>query len=242
MATPWAAIVGGVLGAVSGGISTFMQGEEAEDNYDDQSAMLEAKYQYGVQYNDASFDLQRKQTLQNLNVQKNRLAETFGADLSHFNLGVQNQAFQNQQDQLALADSTGSALAAQATSGTKGSNTLAMRVQAAQDNFNDQLAMQDQNNIAALQNTARQYSYQFDDIGRQMEDWESGGYYVRQKGLQDTYNAQLHDLEMQGLKNAYADATPTFMDYMNNILGGSLQGASAGSGVGGMLGQMGSKS
>lgn len=228
MGTPWAAIIGAAFGGALGGISTWDQSLKAQNEISAQRRTAEKAYRYQKDYNDASFYLQRGAALQTLGIQRNRLAAALGADVEGFNLGMEGQALQNQAARVALGDSTGAALAAQGASGTRGSETLQKRIDFHEESYRRQIDLQGRGNSLAVQNMTRQYSNTFNDIGREIDSWNPGGYRMEAKSLRDTYDYQMHRLKLDEFDRATANAEATPLDYFAGILGGASQGASFG--------------
>jgi hypothetical protein len=225
---PVGAIIGALVGGAIGGISLWQQGEQEKRRIEQQRALEKQAYKYQTAYNDGSFSLQRLQSLETLGIQKNRLAEAFNADVSGFNLGLEGQALQNQAARISLADNAGMALAQQGMSGTKGSDTLQRRIDYQESSYNRQLDLQQKSNSFSLQDMGRRYTNQFDDIGREIDSWNPGGYRMLAKDLSDVYARNMHDLKMRGYDAAVANAEASPLDYLTGVLGGAVQGASFG--------------
>ena len=217
------------IGAAAGLASTAVQGVKERNKLRQQREMAEAAYGYKQDYDNHMFSLQRNVSLENLSIQKSRLAQAFETDLSGFNLGLEGQAQQNQAARIELADNTGMALAQQGASGVKGSNTLDRRIDFAENQFEKQLDIQNRGNSLTIQSMSDQYGNQFQDIRREKDSWEHGGYRMKAKSLSDTYAEQMHGLEMKGYDQAIRDALPGFFDYFT----GAMSGASSGMSLGG---------
>jgi hypothetical protein len=204
----------GFLGSIAGGISRKTQAEE------EQAAIRKAQA-LRQEYSDRSFALQKGEALSQLGTQRNRLTESLGVDLSQFNLGVQNQALQTGAAQVSMEQSIGLSQAQQGMSGTRGNAAADINNQYQRNQFDSQVALQNQANSMAVQDMGRQYSYQFDDIGREMDSWQTGGYRAETKALEDWYAGQQAG-------NAWSDAAMTDADWWNAAFGGFAFGASFG--------------
>jgi hypothetical protein len=231
-------LIGAAVGAAAGGISTWLQGEQNRKRAREERDRLQRAYEYGARYKNGVYNLQKDNALETLGIQKNRLAEAPGADVEGFNLGLKGQALDNRDARISLADSTGEALAQRGGSGVRGIDTLERRVKYAEDTFNARTDLQQQSNSLAMRNMARQYSYQFNDIGREIDSWHPGGYRQETKRLGDIYDLQMHGLQMERAEDAIDDATPGLFDYATGILGGAYQGAQFGMGIDSLLEQM----
>ena len=223
--------IGAGVGALAGGLSKKLEKDRQRTDLERQKDMAKDAYGYQRQYADASFNLQQGEALERLGIAKNRLAAAFGADVAGFNLGLEGQALQNQSARVSLAEGAGAALAAQGAGGTRGSGSLQQQINFHEAQFARQEGLQDRGNSLAMQNMARQYTNQFDDIGREIDSWNPGGYKRQAKGLSDAYAAQMHGLQMRGYQHAEDDMNnPLYntLDYLTAIFGGASQGADAG--------------
>ena len=231
-------IAGAILGAAAGGLSTYNRGKRERALIAQQQRMTQQAHQYQQAYNDSMFNLQRNESLMGLGVQQNRLAQAFQTDLSGFNLGLEGQALQSQQARISLGDSTGQALAQQGSSGVKGSDTLQRQIDYSENLFNKQLGLQDQGTSLSMQGMTQQYTNQWQDIGREIDSWNPGGYRYEAKNLSDIYSQSMYGLQMQGYSWDMLNARPTGLDYFTSMFGGASQGANFGGSLGQMYDQM----
>jgi hypothetical protein len=231
----WMAVAGAAVNQISG----FIQSQKEQERIKRQKAMEAEAYRYQQQYGSASYNLQREQSREELGIQKNRLAEAMGADMSGYNLALEGQALDVQGARISLADSAGMARAAQGAGGTRGGGGLERRIEYQERAFDRQLDLQQRGNSLSLQNMTRQYTNQFDDIGRELASWDPGGYRYRAKSLSDTYAEQMQGLKMRGYDQAIDDAKYTFGDFLFSGLSGAASGASFGQQLGGLVEQMG---
>ena len=224
-------ILGG-LGAINGGLSFLGENNKRHKELDWQEGQAKEQYKLQQDYKDSMWSLQRGEALETLGIQKNRLAEAFGADVAGFNLGLEGQAMQAMQARAAMADESGIARAAQGASGTKGSGTLERRIGFQEGMFNQQLDLQDRANSLAMQGMARQYTNTFDDIGREVGSWGPGGWRSEAKGLEDAYGRGIYDLQMEGFGHVRQDLRDNFFtDLLFSTLGGAQSGAAFGAQV-----------
>ena len=228
----WAALAGAILGGIAGGASVINNSDKEQQRIRNQRNLAIDAYNLQRAYSDDSYNLERNVSLENLGIQKNRLAEAFATDITAFNMGAENQARQNQTARLSMADGIGEALAAQGASGVTGSNALAMRISAAENQFTNQIDFQNRADFLALGNMSRQYTNSFHDIGREIDSWNPGGYRAQAKSLSDTYAANMHGLQMHGFDLATEDAQWTWLDLLAGSLGGSTTGANLGYSIG----------
>ena len=217
--------------AVAGGASYLWSSYKNQKEIERQRGQAQKEYDYQKQYNDAAFNLQREESLESLGIQRNRLAQAFDTDLEGFNLGLEAQAYRAQDARIGLADSAGMALAQQGASGVRGSDTLQRRIDYAQTSFDRQLDLQDRGNSLTARDIAAQYTNSFNDIGREIDSWNPGGYRYRAKELGDVYGERMFGLRTEEYDFAYKDAGFDIMDF----LGATLGGAAAGAGFGGQI-------
>jgi len=231
-------LIGAAVGAAVSGISTLINSKKEKKRIGQQQDLERQAFGYERAYNRGMFNLQQGQALEGLGIQRNRLAQAYGADLDAFNLGVQGQGLQSQAAQVSLADSAGMAMAQQGASGTRGSGALQMRIDFQDNQLARQVGLQNMGNALTAQNMGQQYSNRFDDIGREIDSWRPDGYRGQAKSLGDIYAEQMHGLKMQGFQQAISDAGATGLDYTANMLGGAAQGAAVGGQIGGLIEQM----
>jgi len=217
-----------LAGAIAGQISYLKGVSDKEKEILRQKDMSKRAYGYDRAYKQGMFRLQQSEAVGTLAVARNRLADAFGADVDGFNLGLEGQALQNQDARISLEDNAGLALAAQGASGTRGSDSLAMRLDYAENSLNRQQGLQGRGNSLSMQNMARQYTNQFSDIGREIDSWMPGGYRYRANELDKAHAQQIHGLQMEGYDNAYRDAGFNILDFLTAGLGGAGTGASYG--------------
>jgi len=225
--------IGAAVGATVGGISKAGERRRQRTDLQRQKELAAKSYAYKQQYADASFNLQRGAALENLGIARNRLASAFGADIEGFNLGLEGQALQTQSAHVSLAEGIGAALAAQGANGTRGSDSLSRQIGFHETQFARQEDLQERKNSLMYANMSRQYTNQFDNIGREVDSWNPGGYRYEAKGLSDTYASQVYGLQQQGFQYQEDDLNnPTYAayDYLSAILGGIGQGSQIGSG------------
>ena len=231
-------LIGGAVGGLLGGLSTHMRSKKEQEKLRWQKGMAQKAYGYERDYNQGTWNLQQGQALEDLGIQKNRLAEAYQADLSAFNMGVEGQGLQNHSAMVSLADNAGAAMAQQGASGTRENDALQQRIDFQGNQFNRQLDLQDRENALAAQNLGRQYSNQFDDIGREIDSWHPGGYRYQAKTLANVYAGQMHGLKMQEYDRAIKDAKATGLDYLAAGLSGAGQGMGFGMKVDNLADQM----
>jgi len=243
MAIPLLAVMGlgAAAGGLFGGLSMGLEKDRQRTALERQAAMAADAYKYKQQYENASWNLQRGVALENLGIAQGRLAQAFGADVEGFNLGLEGQALQTQSARVSLAEGAGAAMAAQGASGVRGSDSLATQIGFQETQFARQEDLQGRSNSLTMTNMARSYTNQFDDIGREIDSWNPGGYRAKAKGLSDTYSEQMYGLTKRGFDYAFEDMdNPLYqsLDYLTAILGGASQGAQMGSMVGGFMEQL----
>jgi hypothetical protein len=219
-------IVGGLAGGLIGGASTYFQHEDQQNQIRKKQGLAEQAYGYQGVYQDQSFSLQKERALEDLDIQQNRLAQALGADVAGFNLGLAGQAQTNQAARISLASNAGATQAWQGASGTRSNDALQRNINYEETALSRQMNLQQRSNSLALTNMTRQYSNQFNDIGREIDSWNPGGYRYQAKELSDIYAKQMHNLNMEEYNQAIADAAATPLDYLAGILGGAREGTS----------------
>jgi hypothetical protein len=220
-----------LAGLAAGAISIYSKRKQQKAETDRQEKYAKQAHGYQTAYNQGMYSLQRDESLEGLGIAKNRLAESFGTDVSRFNLGLEGQALAGHEARIGLADSAGTALAAQGASGTRGSGALQMRLDYAESSFARQMELQDRGNTLALADMTRQYSNQFDDIGRATASWGPGGYKHQANELGKAYAEQMHGLQLQGYKDARDDMKDP-MNFVPDYLAGGLGGFGSGASFG----------
>jgi len=231
-------VIGAIAGAGMGMLSTFLSSQKEQKQIREQQQLAKDAYGHKREYDAGVWGLQRNAALKGLNLQKNRLAQAYNVDMTGFNTGLEGQALQNQAAQISLSDNKGMALSDQGASGIRGNDALQQRIDFEEGQFQRQLALQERGTSLGLNNMAAQYSTSFDDIGREIDSWGSGGYRSRAKTLSDTYADQIFGLEMEGYNRAIRDAKAGPLDYLTGMFSGAGFGASVGMSVGNMGGQM----
>jgi hypothetical protein len=172
-------------------------------------------------YNNKKWEIEKAEATAQLGIQNARLGLNLADDVGQFNLGLQGQALQTGAAQVSLEQSIGAAQAQQGMSGTRGNAGLDTNIAYQRDQFDAQVGLQNQGNSLAMQDMSRQYSYQFNDIGREMDSWQTGGYRSEMHNLDDWYTAQGFDIAMD-------NATPTAFDWISAGFGGAASGANFG--------------
>jgi hypothetical protein len=216
----------------------FQQSDAEKEKLREEKTLASLGYQYQTDYGNEQFSLQQEQHEENYGIGTQRLAQTVSSESAQANIAMQGQTRQNLSAMLSMADSEGSANAQAAQSGVKGSSTLGMRLNAQQNAFSSAVAQQNQSNEQSIQNMATRYSNSFEDLGRQLESWEPGGYNYQSQQNTNEYNQNMFNLKMQGYDNAISDATPNWMDVASAGLSGAAQGAGFGNVVGGLFSQV----
>ena len=225
------------VGAIAGGISVFQRSSREQRQIRQQRQMARQAFAYQQEFNDGMWNLQRSHSLEELGIQRGRLAQAFNMDVAAFNLGLEGQAMQNQAAQVSLAGSTGMARAQQGASGVRGSDTLQRQIDFHEGQLNQQFDLQERGNSLAFQNMTMQYSNQFNDIGREIDSWSSGGVRYEARRLNDAFAANMHGLQMRGFQQAIDNARAGPLDFLTGVFGGAASGANMGGMIGGLVDQ-----
>jgi hypothetical protein len=228
----------GLGGAAIGALSTYLGKEKEKEGLERQQKQARQQYEYQRQYQDNLYNLQRGEAQKQGAIQTNRLAQSLGADTKALNMSLEEQALQAQDAQIAQASSVGEARAAAAMSGARGSAALDKQIAYQQNRFARQQSIQNRAATLGVESMARQYSNQFNDIGRELESWNEGGYRAQAKSLQDTYSQQVYQLQQQGYEDAINDVYGNWLDTTLDFSLGALSGFSTGSTLGFSLEKM----
>jgi hypothetical protein len=218
---------GALVGAAAGYFSKKREYKQANEQLDWEQQQNQSAFDYRKKQSDSMFNLQKQKQLEELGLQKNRLAQALGADVQAFNMGAEQQALQAQANRVGLADESGMAQAMQGASGTRGNASTDMKI-----GFHEGQARRVEDILAQAQsmdasNMMRQYSNSFNDIGREMESWETGGYWMRQKEIGDTYARQMHGLDTEAYNRQRSQLNNGFdkgVSYATSIFGGVKKG------------------
>jgi hypothetical protein len=226
-------LIAGIAGAAVGGISTLLGGNKQANAYEEQKRNAWERYLVNKEFGEAQFAINKGESLNSLNIQQQRLGEDLNAGVDSFNLGLLGQAYGIQDAQIGLASQLGAFDAAQGASGTRGNEANGLVKAYAQNSFDRNVALQQDQNDQALSGMVTQATRVGTDIQREKDSWGSGGYRTQLYNAEDERNRKLAELGQQELQYAADQSRPGVFDY---LLGG-LSGASSGINFGNNLGQ-----
>jgi hypothetical protein len=222
------ALIGGLIGAGAGILSSIFGGNEQAAAYEEQKRNAWQRYLINQQFADTQFGLNKSESLTALGIQQRRLGEDLNAGVDSFNTGLLGQAYGIQDAQIGLAGQLGAFDAAQGASGTRGNEANGLVKAYAQQSFDRNVALQGKQNDQALAGMMTQANRASSDIRRERDSWSSGGYRTQLFNAESERNRKLAELGQQELQYAADQARPGIFD----VLVGGLSGASMGIGLG----------
>jgi hypothetical protein len=209
------------LGALFGSMSTRRQSKKEQEQLRHQKETAWSQYLLGQEYSDTQFSLQRNEANSQLNIQEDRLNQGVTQGVAEFNTGLLGQAYGIQDAQIQTSGGIGASLAAEAASGTRGSSGGGLMRDYAQQSLDRNIALQGQQNDQALAGMLSQAGNSLQDIGRERESWQDGGYNYESKIAQDAYNRDLAELGQSDFDWRISAAKATTEDYLMGMFGGA---------------------
>ena len=208
--------------------SAYSQGQREQANLQQQQQSAWQQYQYGKEYSDQTFDLQKGEALENLGVQRKNLDTQVGLATDDYNTALLAQAFGIQDARIQTGSAVGASLVNEAASGVRGSATNEKIRAYASQSLERNIEVQDKQNANYLNRMITGANMTVDAIGREEASWMPGGYRVQQKAAQDAYNQNIALLGQDNFNWAISQATPGFLDYFTSAMGGMSSGMSLG--------------
>jgi hypothetical protein len=230
----WAAVAGAAISQISGAI----QSGEEQDRLREQKRKEGLAFRQQQRYRDEMFALQRTRALDELDDRRNRLGEALGADIAGINLGIESRAADTQDARISLAGNAGMARAAEGASGTRGSGGTERNIAYQEAALARRTDLQRRGDSLLIGNTARQYTNEFNDLGREKDSWDAGGYRAMAHSVEDRYALEQHQARAGEIDRAIDDAAFTFGDFLYAGLTGAAQGAGFGQQLKGLSEQM----
>jgi hypothetical protein len=218
------ALVGGLIGAGVGILSSIFGGNKQAAAYEEQKRNAWQRYLVNKEFADTQFGINRRESLKSLDIQQQRLGEDLTAGVESFNTGLLGQAYGIQDAQIGLASQLGAFDAAQGASGTRGNEANGLVKAYAKQSLDRNVALQQEQNSQALSGMVTQADRTSTDIRRERASWSLGGYRTQLYQAEDERNLRLAELGQQELQYAAEQARPGLFD----VLTGGLSGASAG--------------
>jgi hypothetical protein len=216
----------GLAGAGMGALSTFFQGQKAQDQLQKQKDLSWEKYLLGKEYSDQQYSINRSDAQTSLAIQRGRLDQNFDMGIDQFNTGLLAQAYGIQNAQIQTASNIGASLAAEGMSGTRGNGANDLMRAYEQENLDRSVDLQYRQNDQALEGMVTQANNGLADIDRERASWDPGGSRYASKEAQDEYNRKMAELERDSYDDAISAATPGWEDYLVSAFGGASSGLS----------------
>jgi hypothetical protein len=222
-------------GAWAGAASVDQRAREEKAALEQQKKSAWKQYQYGQQYSDEMFALQKGEALGQLAVQRRNLGTQMGMSVDSYNTSLLAQAFGIQDARIQAGSAIGGSLAAEGMGGTRGNAANEMARSYASQGLERNVDVQDRQNRDYLNQMVSGANMAAGAIGREEASWMPGGYRARAKDAQDSYNRNLAQLGQDNFDWQIDQASPTDLDYFTGIMGGMSSGFSLGSSVNNML-------
>jgi len=217
------------LGAAAGGFSVWQREQREKEALRHQKEIAWEQYVLGKQHSDKRFTIQKTEALDQLGIQKRTLDTQLGLSVDEYNTALLGQAFGMQDARIQTNSAIGESLASEGLSGTRGNeNNEMIRAYAAQG-LERNIGVQDKQNSDYLNRMITGANTNAAAIERERSTWLPGGYRVKEKEAQDSYNLSLANLGQTDFDWRINQATPDiFLDYPLGILSGANSGASMG--------------
>jgi hypothetical protein len=234
----WWMIAGAAVGAITGAISTWQQGEQEKNALRKQRETSWKQYELGQKQSDAQYAIQREEARFQAFRAGQRLDEDVDMSADQMNAALLAQAFGVQDARIQSASGIGASRAAEGASGTRGNAAGDMVRAYAAQGLERNIEVQQRQNDLALRDLTTGANNSRADIAHERDSWDPGGYRWQMKELQDAYNRDVAKLGQSSFNWQIDQANPTAFDYLTTTLGGAAQGASFGGQIGGMMEQM----
>jgi hypothetical protein len=220
-------------GAVIGLASTFNQRKREKKELERQKGIQEQAFNYGQEHSDNMFSLRKTEALEHLGVQRRNLDTQLGLAVDDFNTSLLGQAFGIQDARIQTNSAVGAHQAAEAASGTRGSAAGEMIRDYATQGLERNVELQERQNASHLNQMITGANTAADAISREKASWHPGGFRYQEKGLQDTYNLNIHNLGMKDFDHRINQANPwnlkdNWLDYTASMFSGASTGMSMG--------------
>jgi hypothetical protein len=222
----WWLAIGAAVGAIAGGVSTWQKSEREKAALKQQKDSAWKQYQYGKEYSDQMFGLQKGEALENLGVQRKNLDTQVGLSTDDYNTALLAQAFGIQDARIQTGSAVGASLVNEAASGVRGSATGDKIRAYASQSLERNIEVQDKQNANYLNRMITGANMTADAIGREEASWMPGGYRVQQKAAQDAYNQNIALLGQSDFNWRIEQSQPGFLDYFTGAMGGASTGMS----------------
>ena len=218
-------------GGILGGISRWNQGEKEKAALEHQKNMAWQQYQYGKEYSDNAYNLQKSEALDQLGMQRRNLDTQLNTSMSDYNTSLLAQAFGIQDARIQSSSAIGESLAAEGASGARGNASNEMIRAYASQSLDRNIDLQNRQNSNYLNQLVSGANMTSDAISREQASWLPGGYRAQAKDLQDAYNLNIANLGQDNFNWQIEQAQPGVLDYITSILGGASSGFSMGAGI-----------
>ena len=221
------------LGGLVGGISAWQRGNREKAALKQQKASAWQQYLYGSKYSDESFDIQKKEARNNLNMQKQNLDSQVDLSIGDYNTSLLAQAFGIQDARIQAESSLGAQLAYEGASGTRGNEANEMIRAYAAAGLERNIGVQDRQNTDYLKRLTTGADMTSHSIAQEKASWMPGGHRYQMKQAQDNYNRNIAELGQTNFDWQISQAKPGFLDYFTGVMGGASSGLGLGIGIAG---------
>ena len=224
----WMMLIGAAIGGVAGILSTHRQGQRQRSELERQRESAWSAYEFGRQYSDSRFSMQKSEALENLGVQRKNLDTQLDMSIDDFNTNLLGQAFGMQDARIQTGSAIGASLAAEGASGTRGSSSGDMMRAYAAQSLERNIELANRQNSGNLNRMVTGANTALHAINREEASWMPGGYRMQEKEAQDFYNLNIANLGQSDFDWRISHSQPGAADYLT----GMFQGGSAGYSMG----------
>jgi hypothetical protein len=158
------------------------------------------------------------------------------------NTGLLSQAYGIQNARIQTASNIGASVAAEGAGGTRGNAANGLMRAYEQQSLDRNIEVQERENSQALTGMVTQANNAYQDISRERDSWDTGGYRYQMKEAQDAYNKKMAALgrtEFQWqMDNVTGSGAYGWMDYASDIIGGGVSGFNLGNKIDGAVDYM----
>jgi len=231
-------LIGAGVGAITGGLSTWQQGEKEKAALERQKESARQQYLLGKEYSDEMYSIQKSEALNQLGVQRSNLDKQLSNATSEYNASLLSQAFGIQDARIQSDSAIGASVAAEAAGGTRGDAANEMIRAYAAAGLERNIDMQNKQNVNYMDQVITGANLTADAIKREGISWMEGGYRHHQKTSQDAYNENIYKLGQSDYDWAIEQSQPGFLDYFTGVLSGASGGFDLGFGIENTVNQM----
>jgi len=225
-----------VLGGLYGAGSTIWSKQKDQDELRRQKKQQQQQYELNKQYGDSLYSLQKNESLEQLDIQRQNLNTQLDMGIEDYNTSLLAQAFGIQDARIQNSSAVGASLAAEGAGGTRGNAGNDMIRAYATQGLERNIDLQEKQNASQLNQMITGANTAVSAINREKDSWSEGGYRHREKALQDDYNYKMFQFGQSEFDYQIDQSDPwklswdNFFDFSGAILSGATSGATMGGG------------